>query len=186
MFPSLFKEPKSKNLYCNIRELPKNKHVPFLISNKRSSIPFSLLHSDIWGSSYTSNIFETRWFVSFIDDYTTANWLFLCNLKSNVSHILPQFYNVIEIFFGIPIKKLCIDNIWITHYISSLPKKDYPWVFVCPIYNKQSDGETTRVSYFEATFLNSILGSNSCCYLLYWPITINILPESQCCKYFGS
>ena len=69
MFPSLFKGFDVKDFHCEVRELAKHKHVPFSVSNKISSNPFYLIHSDIWGPSTFPNIFGTRWFVSFIDDF---------------------------------------------------------------------------------------------------------------------
>ena len=38
------------------------------MSGTRSSSPFSLIHSDIWGASKIPNILGAKWFVAFIDD----------------------------------------------------------------------------------------------------------------------
>ena len=70
MFPLLFKGIDLKNRHCDICELAKHKRVFFLVSNKRTSIPFALIHSDIWGPSTVHNVSGARWFVSFIDDCT--------------------------------------------------------------------------------------------------------------------
>ena len=59
-----------KHLHCDVCELAKHKHAYFQISNKRTNVPFSVIHSDIWGPSTISNIFGAHWFVSFIDDCT--------------------------------------------------------------------------------------------------------------------
>ena len=55
--------------------------VSFPISNKRSSHPFHLIHSDIWGPLAIPNVFGARWFVSLIDDYTRIIWIFLLKQK---------------------------------------------------------------------------------------------------------
>ena len=68
LFPSLCKGLDVETFHCDVCEFAKHKCVPFPISNK-TSIPFSLIHSDIW-SPIVPNIFGARWFVSFIDDCT--------------------------------------------------------------------------------------------------------------------
>ena len=62
----------------------------------KSSKPFHLIHSDIWGSSPIPNIFGAHWFVSFIDDCTRISWIFLLKHKSDVSFVLPKFHNMIK------------------------------------------------------------------------------------------
>ena len=47
MFPLLFKGIDVEKLYRDVCELAKHRRVSFPISNKRVSIPFVLVHSDI-------------------------------------------------------------------------------------------------------------------------------------------
>ena len=56
LFPPLFKDLSVEHFHCEVCELAKHKRISFLISNKRSSIPFDLIHSDIWGPSTISNV----------------------------------------------------------------------------------------------------------------------------------
>ena len=70
LFPSLFQNLDEKHFHCDVCELAKHKHVSFPISNKKSSAPFSLVHSGIWGPYAVPNISGARLFVSFIDDCT--------------------------------------------------------------------------------------------------------------------
>ena len=70
LFPSLCKDLDVEKFHCEVCELAKHKRVPFPISYKKSSIPFYLIHNDIWGPSIISNVSGARWFVSFIDDCT--------------------------------------------------------------------------------------------------------------------
>ena len=60
MFPSLFKGLNIKDFHCDVCELTKRNLVPFPISNRRSSNPFDLIHSDIWGPSTIPNISGAR------------------------------------------------------------------------------------------------------------------------------
>ena len=59
-----------ESLHCDICEFSKHHCVPLLIINNRTFVPFSLIHSDIWGPSTILNVFGARWFVSFINDCT--------------------------------------------------------------------------------------------------------------------
>ncbi|KAG8488224.1 hypothetical protein CXB51_018059 [Gossypium anomalum] len=110
MFPSLFKGLTVENFHCDICELAKHKRTSFPVSNKRTSTPFSLVHSDVWGPSTISNISGARWFVSFIDDCTRVSWIFLLKQKSDVRSVFSIFYNMIKTQFGVEIKRFRSDN----------------------------------------------------------------------------
>ena len=51
LFPSLFRKLDVDSFHCDVCELAKHKHSTFLTNNKRSSKPFHLIPSDIWGPS---------------------------------------------------------------------------------------------------------------------------------------
>lgn len=110
MFPSLFKGLNIRTFHCDICEYAKHTRVSFPISNKRSSSPFYLIHSDIWGPSTVPNVSGSRWFVSFIDDCTRVSWIFLLKNKSDVSTVLPKFHMMIQNQFGTKIRRFRSDN----------------------------------------------------------------------------
>lgn len=70
LFPSLLKGLEVEIFHCEVCELAKHKRVSFPVSNKRSSIPLYLIHTDVWGPSTIANVSGTRLFVSFINDCT--------------------------------------------------------------------------------------------------------------------
>ena len=69
MFPHLFKSSHPSMFQCDVCVLSKHHRVSYPISNKLSSKPFSLVHSDVWASSKIPNCFRAQWFVSFIDSH---------------------------------------------------------------------------------------------------------------------
>lgn len=69
-------------LKCKICELAKKQRVSYPISGKRSEIPFSVIHIDIWGPSRVTCISGARWFLSFIDDFSKTTWIYLLKDKS--------------------------------------------------------------------------------------------------------
>ena len=56
MFPHLFQGLDISKFHCETCELAKHTRVSSPISNKRSSHPFHLIHSDIWGPSTIPNV----------------------------------------------------------------------------------------------------------------------------------
>lgn len=74
----------------------------FSINNKFSSIPFSLVHYDVWGPSQFPNCSRSRWFVSFIDDCTPTTWVYL--LKTNKKLPFRCFARMIPPQFGASLK----------------------------------------------------------------------------------
>ena len=92
MFHGLFKRFDLGQFHCDVCELAKHKCVSFPISNTRVSIPFTLIHSDVWGPSIVHNISKIRWFISFTDDCTRVSWVFLQKQKSDVSFIFQNFF----------------------------------------------------------------------------------------------
>ncbi|RVW75295.1 Retrovirus-related Pol polyprotein from transposon TNT 1-94 [Vitis vinifera] len=110
MFPHLFQGLDISEFHCETCELAKHTRVSFPISNKRSSHPFHLIHSDIWGPSTIPNVFGARWFVSLIDDCTRVTWIFLLKQKSDVSIVIPNFHSMVQNQFGVKIKSFRIDN----------------------------------------------------------------------------
>ena len=94
-FPSLFLGIDIDGFHCEVCEFAKHKCNFFPISNKRTSIPFSLIHSDVWGSSMVPNISGPRWFVLFVDDCTRVSWVFLLKHKSYVCSTFQTFFHMI-------------------------------------------------------------------------------------------
>jgi hypothetical protein len=110
MFPSLFSDVKVETLHCEVCEIAKHKRVPFPLNNKRCTIPFHLVHTDVWGPSTIPSVFGARWFITFIDDCTRVTWLFLIKNKSEVSTVIPNFFSMIKNQFGANIKRIRSDN----------------------------------------------------------------------------
>ena len=103
MFPTLFSGLDITNFHYNVRDCAKHTRVSFPISNKRSSHPFHLIHSDKWGPSTIPNISGSRWFVSLIDDCNQVTWLFLLKYKLDVNSVILNFHSMIQNQFGVKI-----------------------------------------------------------------------------------
>ena len=56
MFALLLKGINVEKLHCDVCKLAKHRRSSFSISNNKISIPFVLVHNDIWGPSTIPNI----------------------------------------------------------------------------------------------------------------------------------
>ena len=78
-------------------------------SNKASSA-FSLIHCDVWGPYRTSSSYGAKYFLTIVDDYSRAVWIYLKLEKSEVSELLKQFFALCERQFGKRVQKIRTDN----------------------------------------------------------------------------
>ena len=59
------------SIECESCQLGKHTSVPFLKHlDQRTKSPFELVHTDIWGPSWTESSLGFRYFVTFIYDYS--------------------------------------------------------------------------------------------------------------------
>ena len=109
MFPDLI-DKDTNNFQCEVCQLSKHVRNSYPQQPYKSSQPFSIIHSDVWGPSRISNISGSRWFVTFIDDHTRVTWVFLMKEKSEVGQIFQNFNRMIQTQFKTKIQVLKTDN----------------------------------------------------------------------------
>lgn len=90
--------------------LAKSHRTSYQTSLNKSSVPFSLIHSDVWGPSPDTTVSGYRWFVIFIDDYTRMTWLYLMKTKDEVFQIFQNFHAMVQNQFSAKIHVLRSDN----------------------------------------------------------------------------
>ncbi|GJY60618.1 putative ribonuclease H-like domain-containing protein [Tanacetum coccineum] len=73
LFPKLF--PLNKPISCETCILAKSHRQTFKPSNTRVKVPFSLIHSDVWGSALVIRGQSFRYYVIFVDDCTRMTWI---------------------------------------------------------------------------------------------------------------
>ena len=72
LYPSLSSN-KIQNFHCEHCILAKQTKSSHLNHIYKPSKPFHLIHNYIWGPVRTHNLTNTRWFLTFIDDYTRVS-----------------------------------------------------------------------------------------------------------------
>jgi hypothetical protein len=73
-----------KTQICEACQLGKQHRLPFPNERNRSCNKLDLIHSDVWGPAQNVSLGRSRYFVSFIDDYTQHTWIYLIERKSKV------------------------------------------------------------------------------------------------------
>ena len=80
----------NKQTLCVSCQLGKSKQLPFSDSTTESTTPLEIIHSDVWSTS-TPLLSSCRYYVIFIDDYTSFCWLFPLYTKSDVYSVFVKF-----------------------------------------------------------------------------------------------
>ena len=111
MFPLFFKDLVVLDFQCEVCQFAKHCRTSFPINSMECNLPFTLIHSDIWRLAKIPDIHGARQFVSFIDDYSRATWLFLMKDNSEVSSLLLQFQKIFFTQFRAKIKWFRLDNV---------------------------------------------------------------------------
>ena len=68
IFLDMFEKLNVQNFHCDVCEYAKHHRLSFPLSNKKSFVPFSLIHTGIWGPTKVHSISRVSWIVLFVDD----------------------------------------------------------------------------------------------------------------------
>ncbi|CAL5366916.1 unnamed protein product [Camellia sinensis] len=110
LFPLLVRDCPRNNFVCDACELAKHKRTCYPSINKKSTFPFMLIHTDVWGPSPVVSTSGYRWFVTFIDCYSRVTWLYLLRTKNEVFSCFKSFHKMVSNLFNATIKILRSDN----------------------------------------------------------------------------
>nr|KYP41061.1 Retrovirus-related Pol polyprotein from transposon TNT 1-94 [Cajanus cajan] len=95
LFPMLFMNKNQLSFKCESCELAKHHRAIFPPQPYKTSEPFTMIHSDIWGPSRITTMSGKCWFITFIDDHTRVTWVFLLQEKSDVTLVFKKIYHMI-------------------------------------------------------------------------------------------
>lgn len=81
---------------CHFCHLSKQKRIPFVSRNHLCSKPLELIHIDTWGPFAVPTVDGYKYFLTIVDDYSRATWVYLMKQKSDVLHVFPGYIEMIE------------------------------------------------------------------------------------------
>lgn len=99
----------NKDMPCSVCPLSKQKRLLFVSQNVLCSVPFQLIHIDVWGP-FTPISIEYKYFLTIVDDHTRYTWIYLLKSKSDVLTVFPSFCKMIYTQFHHKIQSVRSDN----------------------------------------------------------------------------
>ena len=69
-----------------------------------------IFHTDVWGPSLVSSLGGSRFYVTFIDDFSSKVWVYFLKHKSNVFETFKKWKAEVENQTGLKVKCLRADN----------------------------------------------------------------------------
>ena len=78
--------------------------------NKRASVPFELVHSDVWGPCSIMSKPGFKYFVTFVDDNSRVTWLYLMKNRSELFSHFCAFCAEVKTQFNTSVQTLRSDN----------------------------------------------------------------------------
>ncbi|KAJ9553705.1 hypothetical protein OSB04_017750 [Centaurea solstitialis] len=96
---------------CESCELGKHTRRPYPPKESKCvSTLFQLIHSDVWGPCPVTSINGFKYFITFVDDYSRATWVYLFKSRNEIFSIFREFYAYVQTQFDISLKTLRSDN----------------------------------------------------------------------------
>jgi hypothetical protein len=85
----------SPSVICHACQLGKAHQLHFSSSQHVSTTPLQLIHTDVWGPALSS-INNSKYYVSFVDDFSRYVWIYFLKNKSDVEVVFLQFHKHVE------------------------------------------------------------------------------------------
>ena len=81
----------SLNNICDVCQRAKQRRDKFSVSDNKTSGIFELVHCDLWGPYRTVSSCGASYFLTIVDDFSRAVWIYLLADKKEVSIMLKRF-----------------------------------------------------------------------------------------------
>lgn len=82
---------------------------PHISKPVKSTKPFDLVHTDLWGPSSTPSSHCFRHYIHFVDDYTRYTWIYPLTLRSEAVQTVKNFLALVKTQFHTTVKALQSD-----------------------------------------------------------------------------
>ncbi|GJR50426.1 ribonuclease H-like domain-containing protein [Tanacetum coccineum] len=95
---------------CEVYHRTKQTRDPFPLSSHKSKVLGELVHLDLWGPYRIPSREGFKYFLTVVDDYSKAVWVYLIKTKDEVFDIFMSFINFMKNQFDVKIKTVRSDN----------------------------------------------------------------------------
>ncbi|GJZ23859.1 putative RNA-directed DNA polymerase [Tanacetum coccineum] len=103
-------DKETKIDFYEICQMAKQTRELFPLSNHKSLVLGELVHLDLWGPYKVTSKEGFRLFLTVVDDYTRAVWVYMLKSKDEVFDCILVFYNLLKNQFGKSVKVFRRDN----------------------------------------------------------------------------
>ena len=83
---------KERNDHCHVFHLSKQKQLSFKNRNNICEKTFELVHIDTWGPFSVPTVDGFKYFLTIVDDFSRATWIYLMKQKSDVLTIFVALF----------------------------------------------------------------------------------------------
>ncbi|KAJ0808457.1 putative RNA-directed DNA polymerase [Helianthus annuus] len=176
---------KASDNVCDSCMKSKFTRLPFPTSTTKTDACFDLIHCDIWGRYCTPSLTKANYFLTIVDDYSRAVWVYLLKHKFDASMCLMHFFKMVKTQFEKNIKRIRCDNggEFISNQMMSFYMEQGTSLETSCPHTPQQNGvverkhrhllDTARALMFEASLPKSFWGE----YVLNATYIINRLPS---------
>ncbi|KAI3668905.1 hypothetical protein L6452_40122 [Arctium lappa] len=96
--------------FCSECVSGKQTRVSFGAGKHNTNGILDYVHTDVWGPSSTHSLSGSKYYVTFIDDFSHKLWVYVIKLKSDVFEIFKTWLALVEVETGRKLKVLRSDN----------------------------------------------------------------------------
>ncbi|KAI3500537.1 hypothetical protein L1887_36359 [Cichorium endivia] len=131
---------------CEVCHKAKQTREPFPLSNHKTCSLGDLVHLDVWGPYRVSTRDGFRFFLTVVDDYTRAVWVYLLKSKDEVFDNLVVFFNMLKLQFSKNVKVFRTDNgsEFVNSKVKSFFEKEGVLHQTTCVYTPQQNGVVER------------------------------------------
>ncbi|CAH9097073.1 unnamed protein product [Cuscuta epithymum] len=101
---------KKLNKACEVCPQAKQVRDSFPASNNKASRILELIHCDLWGPYKTPSTCDAVYFLTLVDDFSRAVWVYLLRDKKEVHQYFLSFIAMVEKQFSLSVKIVRSDN----------------------------------------------------------------------------
>lgn len=102
-------KPSDGSSVCEVCQLGKQPRLPFSSSSSFTTVPFQLIHCDLWTSPVTS-FSGYKYYLIVVDDYSHYSWSFPLVNKSDTASTFQRFFAYVKTQFDKIIQCVQCDN----------------------------------------------------------------------------
>ncbi|KAJ4768963.1 Retroelement pol polyprotein-like [Rhynchospora pubera] len=110
LFPGVRNDGCDSNKICDICLQAKQTRDVFPVSFNKAIESFELIHCDIWGPYRVASHCGAHYFLTVVDDFSRAVWVYLMTEKKETSKLLISFCKMVKNQFGKCVKCVRTDN----------------------------------------------------------------------------